>query len=191
MPLPHSQKLFFIYVSLFLPSVALCGEVIQSHVSDKDGVYTAILVMQIKAPTDKVYALLTDYDELSRLSDNITDSEIINQDPPKYTVVVKTQNCVLFFCKELSQTQQALELGKGFIVVEDIKGQSDFIFAETYWHIFAHEKGTRVTFKSEMKPDFWLPPLLGPWIFQNAIIDEATSMITRLEKLALKSDNND
>ncbi len=180
----QSHKQLFIYVSLFFSSVCYGGEVITSSVSNTNGVYTASLVMQINAPTNKVYALLTDYDALNRLSENITDSELIDEDPPEYTVVVKTRNCVLFFCKSLSQTQQVLELDGGYISVEDIKGKSDFVYAETYWHIFAHEKGTRVTFKSEMKPGFWLPPLIGPWYFKGAIIEEAQMMINRLEKLA-------
>lgn len=180
---PHKQ--LFIYVSLFFSPLAYSGEVINSSVSDKDGVYKASLVMQINAPTNKVYALLTDYDELSGLSDNITGSELIDQDPPKYTVVVTIHNCVLFFCKSLSQTQHVHEFDKGYITVKDIKGKSDFIYAETNWHIYAYDKGTRVTFDTEMKPDFWLPPLLGPWIFRNAIIDEATNMINHLEKLAV------
>ena len=183
------QKPFFIYVCLLMSSVgycsiAYCGEVVKSTVSHKNGVYNASLVMQINAPTDKVYALFTDYDELARLSDNITDSELIDEDPPEYTVIVKTHNCVLFFCKDLTQTQQVLELGEGYIVFEDIKGQSDFIHAESYWHIFAYKKGTRVTFNSEMKPGFWLPPLIGPWYFKKSLLQETKDMIQQLEKLA-------
>ncbi len=189
MPSLDFHKPLLTYIGLFLSSVGYSsviysGEVIQSTVSHKKGVYTASLVMQINAPANKVYALFTDYDELSRLSDNITDSELIDEDPPEYTVVVKTHNCVLFFCKDLTQTQHVLELGDGYIAVEDIKGQSDFIYAESHWHIFAYKKGTRVTFNSEMKPGFWLPPLIGPWYFKKSLLQETKDMIQRLEKLA-------
>lgn len=183
------HKSYLTFIGLFISSigyssVAYSGEVIQSTVSHKKGVYTASLVMQINAPTKKVYALFTNYDDLSRLSDSITDSELIDEDPPEYTVLVKTHNCVLFFCKNLQQTQQVLELGDGYIAVEDIKGQSDFIYAESYWHIYAHKKGTRVSFNSEMKPGFWLPPLIGPWYFKKRMIKETKNMIQRLETLA-------
>lgn len=179
-------KLITFYVCLFFSYSAgvYCGEVIESTVSHKKGIYTASLVMHINAPTNKVYNLFTAYDDLSRLSDNITDSEIIDEDPPEYTVVVKTHNCVLFFCKDLTQTQQVLELGEGYIAVEDIKGQSDFTYAESHWHIYPYKKGTRVTFKSELKPGFWLPPLIGPWYFKKRMLKETKNMIERLEKLA-------
>lgn len=189
MPTNHFYKQLNLYLCLFVFSLSYCSviysaEVIQSNISDKEGIYSASLIMQINAPTNKVYALFTDYDHLYRLSDNITDSEIIDEDPPEYTVVVKTHNCVLFFCKDLRQTQHVLELGDGYIAVEDIKGQSDFLSAESYWHIYAHKKGTRVTFKSEMKPGFWLPPLIGPWYYKMRFLEEIKNMIERLEKLA-------
>lgn len=160
------------------------GEVIHSHVSHKEGVYKASIEMQIKAPVDKVYALLTDFNYLSRLSDNITDSELVEEDPPEYTVHVETHNCVLFFCKDLKQTQEVLEFDNGYISVEDIKDKSDFVFANTLWHIRAFEEGTRVNFRTEMEPDFWLPPILGPWLFKNKMIEETQIMIERLEQLA-------
>ena len=75
-------------------------------------------------------------------------------------------------------------LFRSYIAVEDIKGQSDFIYAESHWHIYSHNKGTRVTFNSEMKPGFWLPPLIGPWYFKNSLLQETKDMIQRLEKLA-------
>lgn len=185
----YSYKPLSLYVCLFFlsvsySSVVFSGEVIKSTVSHKKNIYTASLEMHINAPANKVYALFTDYDELSRLSDNITDSEIIDEDPPEYTVIVKTHNCVLFFCIDLKQTQYVLELGEGYIAVEDIKGQSDFIYAESHWHIYPYKKGTRVTFKSEMKPGFWLPPLIGPWYFKKRMLKETKNMIERLEKLA-------
>ena len=175
----YAACLFFSY-----SIIVFSGEVIKSDVSHNKGSYSASLVMHINAPTKKVYRLFTNYDDLARLSDNITESEIIDEDPPEYTVVVKTHNCVLFFCKDLKQTQQVLELGEGYIAVEDIKGQSDFIYAESHWHISPYKKGTRVTFKSEMKPGFWIPPLIGPWYFKKRMLKETKNMIERLEKLA-------
>jgi len=185
----YSYKLLSLFGCVFLLSISynslvFSGEVIKSAVSHKKDIYSASLEMHINAPASKVYAFFTDYDELSLLSDNITDSEIIDEDHPEYTVIVKTHNCVLFFCKDLKQTQQVLELGDGYIAVKDIKGQSDFIYAESYWHIFSHKKGTRITFKSEMKPDFWLPPLIGPWYFKKRMLKETKNMIERLENLA-------
>lgn len=183
-PLTTKQYIAICAACLF-SSISFGGEIILSHVTDKEGVYSATLEMQIKAPAEKVYALLTDFDYLTRLSDNITDSDVIEEDAPEYIVEIKTHNCVLFFCKDLQQTQQVLLLDDGHISVEDIKGQSDFIFAAARWHIRPHKKGTRVTFSSEMKPDFWLPPLLGPWLFKQSLIEETRLMINRLEQLAV------
>ena len=172
-------------ISLFLySSVTLGGEVLQSHVSHKDGAYDAWLEMQISAAPDKVYALLTDFNNLTKLSDAITQSTLISSKAPEYIVIIKTHNCVLFFCKDLQQTQRVIELKDGHIMVEDIKGKSDFIFADTIWQITPYKKGTLVTFATTVKPDFWLPPLIGPMLFKSRLIEETQHMIERMELLA-------
>ncbi len=174
----------FLSLNLIFSPPLLSGEVLESHVSYDEGIYQASLEMQIKAPVKKIYALLTDFDYLTRLSDNITDSDIIDADPPEYIVEIKTHNCVLFFCTDLKQRQEVLEFDDGYISVEDIKGESDFVFANTVWHIRASKGGTRISFRTEMKPDFWLPPILGPWLFKTKLIDNTQIMIERLEQLA-------
>ena len=176
-------KIFF-YLSFIFATPLLAGEVIKSHVEFKNGQYIADLEIQIEAPTQKVYALFTDFDYLSQLSDNITNSELISGDFNEHIVEIETHNCVLFFCKDIKQTQHVIEQGDGHISVEDLEGQSDFVSANTLWHIRAVDNGTRVTFHAEMKPDFWLPPLLGPWLFKNRLIKDTQAMIERLEELA-------
>ena len=175
---------FFSSLCLLFSTTLFAGEVIKSHVEFNDGQYTADLEIQIEAPTKKVYALFTDFDYLSHLSDNITNSELISGDFHEYIVEVKTHNCVLFFCKDLKQTQHVIEHEDGHISVEDIEGQSDFVSAITLWHIRTVGDGTRVTFHAEMQPDFWLPPLLGPWLFKKRLIEDTQAMIERLEELA-------
>lgn len=170
--------------SFIIATPVFSGEIIQSDVSHKDDVYKVAIEMQLNAPSDKVYSLFTDFNDLSHLSENITHSEIIEEDPPEYTVLVKTHNCVLFFCIDLQQTQHVTKFDEGYISVDDIKDQSDFVFANSHWHIHAHQNGTRVTYSSEMKPDFWLPPLIGPWLFKSSLIEETKKMIEQLEKLA-------
>jgi len=177
-----NHKVLFLAIFISLPATS--GEVITSHVSHNDNVFSASIEMQIDAPADKVYALLTDYKHLPRLNDNIINSDLIEATPPEYIVQIQTHNCVLFFCKDLQQTQKVNEFDAGYISVEDIKGQSDFKSANSYWHIYTHGEGTRVTFSSEMEPDFWLPPLLGAWLFKKRFIKETQKMIQRMEQLA-------
>ena len=181
-------KLLFCLLFTFTTSV-LAGEVIKSHVEFKNNRYIADLEIQIQAPAKKVYSLFTDFDYLSQLSNNITNSELISGEFPEYIVEIETHNCVLFFCKNIKQTQHVIEHGDGYISVEDIKGQSDFESANTFWHIRATDNGTRVTFHADMKPDFWLPPLLGPWLFKKRLIKDTQAMIERLEELA--TDDNE
>lgn len=182
------MKQMLIICSLLYSSTIICAEVIHSHVSYKNKRYNASLEMLIDAPSDNVYDIFTNFDNLVQLSDNITQSRLLKHNPPLSIVEVKTHNCVLFFCKDLTQNQRVLELDDGKISVEDIKGKSDFIYAKTTWHIREDKEETRVSFKAEMEPDFWLPPLLGPWLFKKRLIKETAAMLERIEELAEDDD---
>ena len=178
------MRIIILIFSLLLTNAVIGGEVINSHVTSAEGRFHATLEMQINASNKKVFALFTDFNHLSRLNDNITESRLIDTNPPEYIVKVHTHNCVLFFCKDIQQTQQVHLFEGGYISVEDIPAQSDFEYAQSYWHIRASGSHTLVSFRSEMKPDFWLPPFLGPWLFKQRMLEETKQMINRLEQLA-------
>lgn len=167
---------------------AVCNEILQAQVSEKDDLVIIKLEMQIDADDDKIYELLTDFNHLSRLSDVITKSQLINTAETHSTVYLKSQSCILFFCKQIEQTQKVFQLEDGHIKVEDITGKSDFAYAVTLWHIRAAEDGTRISFYSRLKPDFWLPPFFGNWLFKNALLEETQSMIKRMQQLAESDD---
>ena len=182
------MKKTLIIISFFFSSSTYCADVIQSHVTYKNKRYIASIEMIIDAPGDDVYDIFTNFNDLAQLSDNITQSRLLSRTAAVSVVEVKTHNCVLFFCKDLTQTQRVHELNDGKISVEDIKGKSDFIYAKTTWHIRQHDDETRVSFRTEMQPDFWLPPLLGPWLFKKRLIKETAAMLERIEELAIDDD---
>lgn len=177
-------KIASIFCFILCSHAALASEVISTHIKYKHKTYYALLEMQLDAPAEVIYRLFTDFNNLGRLSETIIESKLISGQPPDYVVEVKTKGCVAMFCKSLRQTQQVTELGDGHIMVEDIPDKSDFRYASTLWHIRSHEKGTRVSFSSEMTPDFWLPPLLGPWMFKKKMLEETRTMLEKLEVLS-------
>jgi len=173
---------------LFLPYPAVCNEILQAQVSEKNDLFIIKLEMQINSDDDDIYELLTDFNNISLLSDAISESRHITTTATHSTVYLKSQSCILFFCKQIEQTQNVFELKDGHIKVEDIAGKSDFASAVTLWHIRAAKNGTRISFYSELKPDFWLPPFFGSWLFKKKLLEETQNMIKRMQQLA---ENND
>ena len=48
------------------------------------------------------------------------------------------------------------------------------------------EEGTLLTYKFEMVPDFWVPPLLGPYLIKRALITGGRKAANRLEVIAIE-----
>jgi len=170
--------------SIFWLNSSLAGEVLDSHVDTYKGHYLLGIDMLIDADTERVHQLLTDYAHLDRLSHSITRSEVLQSTPPNYRLRVTTDGCLLFFCRELVQVQDVTELNDGYILVTVLPEMSDFSYSRNMWRIRAQNNRTRVTYSSDLVPDFWIPPLIGTSIFKHKLLEETRQLIENLEQLA-------
>ncbi len=180
----HQQVGLFLLVVVFSIQPVDAGEVLDSHVGTHEGHYLLRIDMLIDADTERVRQLLTDYAHLDRLSQSITRSELLENNAPQYRVRVTTNGCVIFFCRELVQVQEVNELPNGYIIVTVLPEMSDFTYGKNVWRIRAQNKQTRVTYSSDLVPDFWIPPLFGTAIFKNQLLEESRQIIENLERLA-------
>jgi hypothetical protein len=174
----------FLLAFIFSSQSGFAGEVLDSHVGTHEGHYLLRIDMLIDADTDRVRQLLTDYAHLDRLSQSITRSELLDNNAPHYRVRVTTNGCVIFFCRELVQVQDVSELPDGYIIVTVLPEMSDFTYSKNVWRIRALNDRTRVTYSSDLVPDFWIPPLIGTAIFKNQLLEESLQVIENLERLA-------
>lgn len=160
------------------------GELLGNSVELSDGHYLIHIDMLIDADPDRVYACLTDYDRLDRLSPEITRSELLYANHPQYRVRVVTEGCIGPFCRTVEQVQDVTELRNGYILVKVMPAMSDLRYGQNVWHIRAENGRTRVTYSADLVPDFWLPPILGPLLFQQKLASEGENVINTLEMLA-------
>jgi hypothetical protein len=167
----------------------LAGEVINARVEHKDKRYFVELDMRIKADPKRVHQLLTDYKHLGRLNDSIKSSEIVySLNERNHRVKVVTKACVMFFCKTIRQVQDVEQIGSNIVIATVIPELSDFDYAHARWSIEPQQGMTRVTFSSDLKPSFWVPPVIGPPLIKNKLHDEAISTVETLERLAKQYD---
>jgi hypothetical protein len=62
--------------------------------------------------------------------------------------------------------------------------RSDFKYSLSEWAFVPEGTGTRVTYRMEMEPDFWLPPFVGPWFLKRTLLRGAPGAIDQIEALA-------
>lgn len=184
----HTLKLVFTCLCLLFSSAAQAGEIIHTKVEHEDKRYFVEIEILLNADDKRVLELLTDYDHLTRLNNSIKESyTLYSLDDSTHRVLVVTEACILFFCKRITQVQDVEELPGGIIITTVVPEKSDFDYAHTRWKISPEGGRTHVSFSTDLKPSFWIPPLIGPPLIKNKLIDEALATIEGLEKLAQDS----
>ena len=66
--------------------------------------------------------------------------------------------------------------------------QSNFKYSTSEWLLEPHEGGTKMTYRLEMEPDFFVPPIIGPWYLKRVLSTGGVRAVNRIERLALELD---
>ena len=165
-------------------SLGWTGEVIKSFVDEDDDHYIIRIDMRVNAAVDDVYKHLTDLKNIHQLNNTIVSSIVKYSKGKEHEVEVLTSGCVLFFCSKQIQYQKVTELDNGYIMIHLVPEKSDFLSGQILWQVSAENKKTRIVFAADFEPDFWVPPLIGPWILTGVFLKESQETINALEKLA-------
>lgn len=177
---------FLIVLFSICNSLASAGEVEYINASHREGTYFLELDATVSANQELVYRIATDDENLEKINDLLIESTLLSQpgDPFKRRRMI-SQTCVLFFCFKASAVVEVNEINNTVIITTVDPSESDFDYGKTRWEITSIDgKTTRVHFQSELKPSFWIPPLIGPWVIKNKMQSEASYTIEQLEKIA-------
>lgn len=155
-------------------------------VTDADGEYSLRIVDVLNVPADYVRKVITDYKHAYRIDHTITKVEVL---PVDHDEVVRVRNlskhCVGPFCFDIAWTGDVTETSDGDIVVRTIPELSDFVSGAAIWHIRSQGERTWVSYESNLKPAFFIPPVIGDIIIKKNIKDEALDIFKNIERQAL------
>jgi len=157
------------------------GELIDAHVDRVGEHYTLHLDMRIEGHQKDVYAVLVDFKHIPLLNDSIKSSQLLESKGKVHRVQFETEGCVLFVCKRINQVVTVTELGDGYIMSVTDPAHSDLKYGKTLWQVIDEGKTTRITYNGEFVPDFWVPPLIGPILYKNRLLDEGKKTINGIE----------
>lgn len=71
------------------------------------------------------------------------------------------------------------------IIGRIIPKNSDFKSGWMKWQLSEISGKTSIHFSSELTPNFWVPPFIGPLLIQYKLEDEARYSIQQLEQLSI------
>jgi hypothetical protein len=170
---------------LLIPAAAQAGRILDSSVTLDDGVYSISVAARIAAPADTVYRFITDYDRLTTINTAIRESRIIRTDgPDRHRVRTVIRACILFFCRSVLQVQDMERHAGHRLVAVIIPEASDFRQGRAEWRLAGAGADTTMYFEAKLEPAFWVPPVIGPWLFRNKIVSELLESAAHMEAAA-------
>lgn len=165
-------------------SPVYAGEVIYSYVDYRQGHYLLNLEMRIEAPPQKAYAVITRFNDLPRLNNSIKLSRLLASQGQQHTVLIESEACIWFFCRRITQVQRVTEMGDGYLQSITDPAQSDMVSGRVLWHVRADPRQaehTLMTYRADFEPDFFVPPLIGPWLLKKRLLTEGRKTINGIE----------
>jgi len=162
-----------IVCTLLAPCLVSAGEIEALSVTKQAGTYLIDARARIDAPVATVYAMITDYNHLDRVSPSIEESRTIHRySPIKYRVHTVIKACILFFCKRVTQLQDIVQHDNQRVEADILPAASDFYHGHAVWELAAADTATTLHFTAELEPKFWVPPLIGSWLIKRQLIDD-------------------
>lgn len=155
-----------------------------------DDVYTMKSVAWFEAGAPALFEVLTDYNLFSEFSSAIVESKNLGTDasgrPGYYT---RMEGCVLMFCHSFVRIGHLSLKPIAEIVAVTDPVRSDFKMAEERWQLIPEKHGTLLIYEFEMQPDFWVPPVIGPFYIKRALRSGGADAVDRIEALALRAEH--
>jgi len=153
----------------------------------KDGRYTLVSEAWFAATVEQVFEVFRRWELSTQFSSTIIearDEPVDDLGRPQY--FIRNRGCVLFFCRSFER-QGYVELDVNVVLRAFANPEtSDFLLSNETWKFATENGGTVVSYQLLMKPKFWVPPGIGPYLIKRKLKSGGSDAIDRIEAIAQK-----
>jgi hypothetical protein len=181
----------FVIFALYTP-FCFAAKLTDVSVEKKDDRYILHIETVIKADSNRVKKIITDYNNLTTINPALRESNIVSIDNDRTTVNMLTHTCVLFICYTIRHFQAFQFIDNNTVYARIIPESSDFKYGWVRWFfkddkIDSNEMLTELTFDAELTPDFFILPIIGTYQLKKKLLEIASATIRNLEIKAQNS----
>jgi hypothetical protein len=168
-------------------ALAAAATIDELDVTKQRGRYSLEADARLEATPESIYAVLTDFDDnaYARISRAYKESRYLEPaadgTPLVYT---RMEGCMLWHCLTLERTERLEAEAPRWIKSTALPEGSNFKHATSEWVLEPDGDGTKMTYKVELEPDFFVPPIIGPWYLKRTLSQGGLRAVTRIERLA-------
>ena len=166
-------------VSAAASAQALTIERTQSGYVDKH--YQFEFVAIVDAPVERVQSVLRNYENYPSLDERILEARVVER-PNQHTIILATtvRACFGPFCRNVKRIERVEESPLELKAVSD-PARSDVKFGETHTMLSVSEGRTRVSYRTAITPNFWMPPIAGRRWLLNTLSDATVELFKNVE----------
>jgi hypothetical protein len=168
-----------------IPLSSGAADIERLEVSRRGDRFGLSMVAWVDAPRNAVWSALTAYPQLCRLAKAVRRSDLLDSEadgrPLLYT---RSRVCIWVFCREFLHVQRMLEYAPKRLEADTVPDLSDFAFGRTLWDLGDAGPRTRFELNAELRPGFWVPPVIGPILVKQGLESSALEALEGLERAA-------
>ncbi|MCP4303147.1 MAG: hypothetical protein GY783_21400 [Gammaproteobacteria bacterium] len=180
-----SRVVLSAFVLLLMVGTATAAEIRSVNVEHSKGRYTMVSEVWFDATVPQVYEVFRQWDLSTQFSSAIVESRDEAADEygrPQY--YVRNRGCVLFFCLSFERRGYVESEPNEVLRAYANPETSDFLLSNETWTFAEDDDGTVVSYHILMKPKFWVPPGIGPYIIKRKLKNDGGDAIDRIEAIA-------
>ena len=140
------------------------------------------VALEVSAPA--AWAVMTDISALAQINPNVELAEAMPGD--RLHSIVKL--CVALICRSIEQVQHVQQFaGQSQRLLRMVIDPelSDLRYGVAEWRFLPRDAdSSELTFDAELAPKFWVPPLIGPWLVQRKLAEQARITSHGIERVA-------
>ena len=160
---------------------AIGAEILNSEIEIKEGIIGYRFNANVSSNPNKVFNILADYKYLPQLNKHIKSSAQESREG-KTIRIFKLEKCILNFCFDLD-FEEEIKLQSNEISLIIIGDKSSFHFGKSKWIIRGiSENQTEIFIAGELKPKFWIPPVIGIYFLDKVFIKQITETLKNIER---------
>ena len=181
-----------LFAGLLLPAFAHSAEMRSVDVEYEDGYYYLESEVWFDVGREAIFDVFLDWDLAEEYSSIIVEAKNVGPDEfGGMGYYIHNRGCILFFCKTALRNGSVTSEQYEFIRAIADPETSDFKLSEETWLFRTEDDGTIVRYELKMKPDFWIPPVVGPYFMKRKLRNEGGEAIDRIEQIAQQREAQD
>ena len=169
---------------LLAPAAAGAAEMRTLHVEHEGKRY----VMQSEAVFDVglevLYEVFLDYELSPQFSSWIVEARNVEREDGQRGYFIRNRGCLMFLCQTTVREGRVEYVPFERLDAIADPALSDFEISNERWSFREEDGATIVTYRLEMVPKFWVPPVIGPWVIKRKLRSSGGDALDRIEELA-------